>query len=293
MNQSRNIQAMLPESAFGKDWILLAYHAGTVPEIQNTAPIARTIRDTLMSGLQSVGLGDRIPERISGHRPDGSPTTNTHYAIVPLLALHDTRDQPRSVSHIQAFAIVPPATHNATSDPLLLAALKAVSATTDDGQQLLTLYSVGRNNSDTTFNTQLEIITGEARNRYSDLVQPHLAPSTHFATVTPVLLDRHLKKRGAQRTREIEDLVRYACRHAGLPQPSAIETSRTAFFSGVPAAHSTDQGHSVKRWQKPDALASRQLIHIALTFPTPIAGPAIAGAGRFTGLGLMRAFTPL
>jgi len=37
-----------------------------------------------MSGYREIGLGEAIPQEISGHSVDGKPSTEVHLAIAPL-----------------------------------------------------------------------------------------------------------------------------------------------------------------------------------------------------------------
>ena len=77
-------------------------------------------------------------------------------------------------------------------------------------------------------------------------------------------------------------------RHAdtsGCPEPTAVHVSLNAFLTGARAAthfpafsQKGRDGRSIRR----------QLVHAALTFEAPVAGPLMLGTGRFLGLGLMR-----
>ena len=65
-------------------WLVLEVVNGVVPDIRAAALVSRVLRRTLMSGYRSNGKGDAIPEIVSGHTPDGTPTRSPHLAIVPM-----------------------------------------------------------------------------------------------------------------------------------------------------------------------------------------------------------------
>ena len=66
------------------DWLVLEAIGGSVPDIRAAALVARTLRRRLMGGYRSIGMANEIPEAVSGHTPDGSPTRASHLAIAPL-----------------------------------------------------------------------------------------------------------------------------------------------------------------------------------------------------------------
>src|SRR6185437_8966102 len=54
-----------------------------------------------------------------------------------------------------------------------------------------------------------------------------------FASVTPIVLDRHLKERGEAREGEIATQVALACRHIGLPDPIEVIADKHSAIEGV------------------------------------------------------------
>ncbi|WP_066336482.1 type I-G CRISPR-associated protein Csb2 [Azohydromonas lata] len=95
--------------------------------------------------------------------------------------------------------------------------------------------------------------------------------STHWSTVTPVLLDRPPKRPEVDR---LVDALVESLAIAGFPVPQAVHLSRTSDFEGAPRA--LDIPTRMQRW------------HAQVCFDRPIEGPVIAGRWRNFGIGLFR-----
>ena len=55
-------------------WMILEHVSGDMPDVRACALVAKTLRDALLSGYRRIGLGDNIPEVVSGHTADRAPT---------------------------------------------------------------------------------------------------------------------------------------------------------------------------------------------------------------------------
>lgn len=101
-------------------------------------------------------------------------------------------------------------------------------------------------------------------------------PSTHWGTVTPILLDRFPKK-----GLSVESILTEGCERVGLPAPVKICQQPYSTLSGVPPVprfrllRSKDER---PRWG----------VHATLRFAVPVGGPIVLGAGRYFGMGLMQ-----
>ena len=126
---------------------------------------------------------------------------------------------------------------------------------------------------------------GETRRAFDS--QPYLGPAAVWATATPIVLDRHLKRGDDDET--LRRIIARACGHAGLPRPARIGTGRLSAVRGMPPARPLRGGPPWARWRLPRSAASRQLTHAVIEFTEPVAGPVLIGAGRYAGLGLCRA----
>ena len=116
---------------------------------------------------------------------------------------------------------------------------------------------------------------------------PYLRPARLWASVTPVVLDRHLKGYDEGKIRE---LIADSCANVGLPRPDSerIQVGKHAAIAGVPSAWPRPGAPPWTRWHVPQALRSRLLTHVAIDFGCAVAGPVMLGAGRYLGLGLCR-----
>ena len=96
-------------------------------------------------------------------------------------------------------------------------------------------------------------------------------PARTWASVTPVVLDRHPK-----RGESVEDLVADSLELAGYPRPLDVAVGQRSIFRGVAAAHEfTPRGRG--RWT-----------HVALKFARRVAGPMLVGKERHFSMGLLR-----
>jgi CRISPR-associated protein Csb2 len=130
---------------------------------------------------------------------------------------------------------------------------------------------------------------GEVTRRSLDSA-PYIGAARTWATCTPIVLDRHLKETGNEaRQIEVENLLQTACGNIGLPLPYRVLADKHSAIQGAPSAYPSSRGPSWTGWRLPQSLTSRQLTHAILQFESPVSGPVILGAGRFSGLGLCRA----
>lgn len=261
-------------------WLVLETLTDRPLDLRAAAPVCRLLRDTLMSGYGRNGSGESIPDLVSGHTPDRRPTTKPHLSIIPMAYVGSEH----ATGQIFGFALVPPAGTELREIPGLAAAFHRVTSyKADREQRVLTLRG-----GPLDWPIELAPTSDETRSfRRSLLPQPYCAPARLWATVTPIVLDRHLKKKTDA---EIRGLVVRACENSGLPIPDAdsIRTGRHATPRGVPPARPHRGAPPWSRWQVPKSLASRPLVHAVIEFDEEVAGPVLLGAGRFTGLGLCR-----
>jgi CRISPR-associated protein Csb2 len=96
-------------------------------------------------------------------------------------------------------------------------------------------------------------------------------PSSLWASVTPVVLDRPPKKLSQNR---IQDALMESLIFAGYPKPKKIEVSAFSRFSGAPPAFRV--------------VADKPRYHATVHFEEPVQGPVIAGRLRYFGIGLFR-----
>lgn len=260
-------------------WLVLEAVGGEIPDIRASGLVGRLLRQALMAGYGRAGAGADIPEIVSGHALDGTPTRRAHLSIAPMAFVASTHADGR----VFGFAVIPP-----TGEALLRidgfrAAFETVAPYRPDRQRrVLTLQGPPLRST-----LDLAPAPDDGHARRSLLPGPYLEMSDRWATVTPIVLDRHLKRKDDA---EIRELVAHACEHAGLPRPDPgrIRVGKHSALQGVPPARPLRGEPPWTRWKLPKSLQSRQLVHAVIEFDQPICGPVLLGAGRFTGLGLCR-----
>lgn len=261
------------------NWLALEVVEGQIPDVRAAALVCRVLRNALMSGYRKAGMGAAIPEVVSGHTPSGAPTRQAHLAIAPLAFA----GYPHADGHVLGFALIPP--RGATFDEMkgLRKAFEEVAPYDQKtARRVLTLQGRPLNEP-----LRLAPVPSDGTPKRSLAPEPYLKPSRIWASVTPIVLERHLKGKGDA---EIRGLVARACENAGLPRPAPerIRASKHSAVEGMPPARPSAGEPPWIRWKVPESLASRQLVHAVIDFGDDVPGPVILGAGRFTGLGLCR-----
>jgi CRISPR-associated protein Csb2 len=105
-------------------------------------------------------------------------------------------------------------------------------------------------------------------------------PSRTWASVTPVVLDRHFD--GKDKWERAAKIVKDACERIGLPRPIEVLLHPVSLIEGVP--HTREFPHLTR---KKDG-GRMHHCHVVIVFETEVAGPVVIGAGRFRGYGLCR-----
>ena len=269
-----------PDSApLGDDWLVLEAIRGEVPDVRVAALVCRVLRNALMSGYRKIGLGSAIPEVVSGHTSNGTPTRLPHLAIMPLAFAGFSHAD----GHVLGLALIPPRGMALDRIEGFRAAFESVAHYSRDEEcRILTLQGPPLNGP-----LCLAPVPGDGEQKRSLSPRPYLKPSHIWASATPIVLDRHLKR---QDDAEIRELVVGACENAGLPRPhpDRIRVGKHSAVEGMPPARPLTGEPPWTRWKVPKSLASRQLVHAVIDFEHEVPGPVLLGAGRFTGLGLCR-----
>jgi CRISPR-associated protein Csb2 len=269
----------------GNRWLILEHVTGDMPDVRACALVAKTLRDTLLSGYQQIGLEDKIPEVVSGHAADGAPARAPHLAIIPLAFA----GFPYADGHVMGFALIPPADGGIEADGAFRKVMRNLSPVDEErGRRILTLTSKSGTSASSAFSIGLSPTFEPPADKRSLNPALYTGTASVFATVTPIVLDRHLKETGAARQEESAGQIATACRNIGLPEPEAVVVAKHSAIEGAPAAYPSGKSPRWMNWRLPPSLASRQLTHAVIRFAEPIDGPVILGAGRFVGLGLCR-----
>ena len=265
---------------FSDRWLVLEHLEGEMPDIRAAALVAKELRNAMMSGYREIGLGGAVPAALSGHVPDGRPTTEPHLAIVPLAFL----GWAHASGTVFGYGLVPPRGNDLFADDDFRRSFRAVlrsSPREDDAEDARPRLILDR--------WHLAFEVGNRSGRRSLDPASYVGEGRIWGSCTPIVLDRHLKTTGnGPRQQEIENLIRRACVNAGLPEPARVSPDKHSAIEGAPSAYPSGGAPRWTRWQLPESLASRQLTHAVIEFSGPVRGPVILGAGRFVGLGLCR-----
>jgi CRISPR-associated protein Csb2 len=272
-----------PRSHGGR-YLILEHVAGDMPSLEHCALVARRIRRALMSAYRQTEGEDSIPQEISGHAPDGSPAQAAHLAIIPL----PFAGFAHADGHVMGYALVPPGDGNILQDQEFRRALRKIAPIDEDrGRRIITINGKQASDGlDIQFSPAFDPPAGRISLNPEALYN---ASARTFATVTPIVLNRHPRKKGDAQGAEIIEQIVVACRHAGLPDPEDVSFSLHSSLKGVASVRVTGEvGGRHTNWPLPASMAGRRLFHAVIRFPSPINGPVLIGAGRYMGLGLCR-----
>ena len=257
------------------DWIVFefAHDSRTLPATR-TVELATALRSAVFRYAK-----DPIPEEISGHKLDGTPTSVPHVAFLPL-----------------------PYVGFEHADGRILGIAASVPKMLNDVSRLALFWAIGFWEEEASGEGLKLTLGPRGVVRMSRLHGPAtmvslrtgtwFRPSRRWVSATPVALPKHPGSLGrgtqtvrARAWRAAERAIEVACGHVGLPEPSAVEVSLTPFITDARAAPLFPPFVQGRQDGKP---VRRQLVHAAVTFDDPVSGPLMLGAGRFLGLGLMR-----
>ena len=264
--------ARRPASVFGREWHIFADAGGYCPDLLEAAVAGRALRTALMSGFRQ----EAIPEVISGHTPEGAPSSKPHMAIFPLANVGWTWADGR----LMGIAVCLPRDVSRSDEDALFDALAEIMRSRGSPEH-----------------GEIEVdLPGGKRWRLVRQAEPALSSLKPYrytqaariwATATPIALDRHPKAEGNQaRQDEIAVMISDACTRIGLPRPTLVVPDKHSAIRGTPPAVPSPKSPPHMRWSLPGPLKGRVLTHATLVFDEPVEGPIALGAGRFIGLGL-------
>jgi CRISPR-associated protein Csb2 len=237
--------------------------AGDQPGLPQTAAFTAALRGALLARVSEPGKA-----LVSGHAADGSPAMAPHLAYVPL----PFADAPHADGHVVGLALVLPSVVDPAAEEALWIALDA--AADADGRLSLVAGSAGA--------ITVEVDHRDDHRRAVNLrPETWTRPATTWATVTPIVLDRQPPRRHEDLDGWTAEQIAAACQLQGLPSPVSIAPAAISPCVGVPPARAFPplvRKDGSRRWH----------IHAHLTFPVPVAGPLLLGAGRYRGLGFCR-----
>jgi CRISPR-associated protein Csb2 len=228
-----------------------------------TAPrLCAALRNTLMADC-----AEPLPEWLTGHRSDGSPSRQPHLACVPLPSTgHEHAD-----GHLLGIALAMP---------------RAVVA--DECGRVLGDWlhdDIGLARRHRLFDGRwfsCELHLEDRHNPPWNLrSEAWTSPARRWATVAPVALNRHGDKGTFWEDAALD--IAESCVHVGLPRPRSVQVQAAPFVKGAP--HAKNYPPLMRR-----SGGTAAHVHALLHFEQPVEGPLLLGAGRYRGYGLCRPF---
>ncbi len=199
----RSVQA---SGAFDSQIMVLTIEDGPTIGLESVWRFLTALRDTILSTC------DPTPEWLSGHTADGSPSSQSHLALVPLAFV----DHPHADGHLLGVALIFPKGIEPRERGRALRGLLYA----EDGRSKpisLKLGSLGAWSlaRETRLSPPISL---------QDLTWTK--PSDTWATITPIVLDRQPKaERVKDREKwsiEVAEIVAESCQRLGLPRPVAV-----------------------------------------------------------------------
>jgi CRISPR-associated protein Csb2 len=251
-----------PEAPCGlfRDMVILRRSSGERVFLPGTLAVTAALRGALIAHAPQP-----CPEAISGHASSSTPeqpvrSSRHHVALIPL-----------------AFT----SSRHATGEISGVAALLPRELTEDE--KTIVLQTLARVD-------ELRMPFGTWVVKRTTIEEPHAnlqaetwtRPAQTWATITPYVFDRFP---GDPYGTEAQETVSLSFDRVGLPRPASVSLMKTSVHFGVPPASAFPAPPA--RRGKPQ----RFHIHALVTFDRPVAGPVVAGAGRFYGYGLFRPVT--
>ena len=268
--RERGQERLVPDTA--GEMVTFEFEGGPKPLIQAVPELTRAFRAALIRYAVET-----MPERASGHRPDGSPSQEPHVGFygLPWVASR------YASGHLMGMALGFPHDLDPESRKALLVAV--INWEQREGNKALYLDIPGGKSFG------MKRVKGPS---HIITLRPDFwsKPSRRWVSATPIALPHHPGRFGpsaypserAKAWKRAEHLVRRSCSNVGLPNPSELTLSAAPFVAGSAPSHRYPpfrQGKSGVR---------RSLVHAALLFDQPVEGPLLIGAGRYTGMGLMK-----
>ena len=257
-----DIQPAVPTSVFHDQLLVLRRVDGRRMGLESTLILANKLRNAVVKHCP-----DPVPEWVSGHTTGGRPSQKPHLAFLPLPFV----GREHADGHLLGFALAIPKHVDQAEQRRRFSQFLGFDE--DGSPRRVRLYD-GAN-----FEWLLEM---------EDRAPPPITlrsevwtrPARRWATVTPIVFDRHPK--GQDKESQAEHMVEEACERIGLPRPADVVLSQVSLHIGVPHSRSFP---AIRRKSDSGRL---QHLHAVVTFDELVDGPVILGAGRYRGYGLCR-----
>lgn len=246
--------------------VLMRNDESRVLGLETTLQLTSALRDAAMKAA-----GEDVPEWLSGHQPDGSPTMKPHVAFLALPFV----GAKYADGHVMGLAMAIPRDldqQGETRDAALRRTIGPMLFRKTGDEKIVRLWRKH------VWKWELE----REKREYPPLAlraKTWTGPAREWASVTPVVLHHYPKR---NRKGDVQRILSQAFDSAGLPTPAQVSVQPVSLFEGVGHARSvpefTEGGENFCRYQ----------VHVVVTFPVLVEGPVLVGRGRFRGYGLFR-----
>lgn len=260
-----------PTGVFSDEWIVFQRIGGPRPLSSRGTDLTRALRAAL---IEQHGT-ETLPVALSGHKADGTPAEEAHVAFV---ALPDVGHRHADAA-IQGCAIVLPRGLGPNDREALF--------------RLVAQWERDRAQADGTVELAWGTVPPVSFRRVELSEKASLnparwcRPARRFVTATPIALDRNPGNLRSNQERtahkaslEAQQVIADACERAQLPRPQSVEVSLAPLLTGAQPVR------DFLPWPGRSDRTARVRVHARITFPGPVQGPVLLGAGRFFGLGL-------
>jgi CRISPR-associated protein Csb2 len=252
----RKAESAIPQGVFDRI-VVLRRDEGPRGSLRSTLTVLSAFRGAILALAPQP-----VPEYLSGHSPESTPENPVR------------SERP----HVAVAALPFVSAAHATGDLMGVAALLPKTLTQKEREVCWGVISAIE---------ELQMPWGRWKVSVTDAEEHRRAlrpetwtqPSTVWSTVTPFVFDRFPKDPYGQ---EAVEVVWDAFVRVGLPKPCDLDLHCNPWHVGVPKASAFPP--AAARPGKPQ----RYHCHVWARFDRPIAGPVIAGAGRYYGYGLFR-----
>ena len=239
--------------------------AGKRLSLSATLKLTEALRGALFASCP-----DPIPEWLSGHTANGAASKNPHLALIPLpFAGSDHAD-----GRLMGVALVLPKNLDPSEVDRILTPWLWNVETGEVRQNML-------------FDGKWLECTAELETREAPpanlKIETWTASSCRWATVTPVVLDRHVD--GPRKWELAAESVKDSCERIGLPRPADVLLNPVSMIQGVP------RSNEFPRLTRKKDGGRMHHAHAVILFDENVQGPIMVGAGRFRGYGLCRPLT--
>jgi CRISPR-associated protein Csb2 len=256
------------QGPFDPGFLVFAVREGCILGLESTQQLTGALRNAAMKVA-----GDNGPEWLTGHTPERRPSEQPHAAFFPLPFV----GRKYADGHVMGLGIALPRWLSQTTAGRveLRERLGPLLFNVDGSDRKVKLWSdAGK------WEWELEREVQESV-PYSLQRRNWIGPSRDWASVTPVVLHHHPKRRGGH----AEQILADALVTAQYPGVERIRLSPVSVFEGARTVSEmppyTQGGENLCRYQ----------VHAVVRFRESVEGPILAGRGRYRGYGLFKPYS--